>query len=122
MAATACADPAALLGTGLPQVRNTGRRRPFGHLALAAFLLAQCLDGVLTYVGVAAFGMGVEANPVIAGLMTHLGHGPGLLSAKMIAACLGITLHCLQVHEAEAALTGFYVAAAIGPWMLILLF
>jgi len=120
MAATGSADPAALFGTGLPQVRNTRRRWSFGDLALVAFLLAQCLDGVFTYVGVAAFGMGAEGNPVIAGLMTHLGHGPGLLGAKMMAAFLGVTLHHLQVHHVVAALTGFYVAAAIGPWALIL--
>jgi hypothetical protein len=122
MADTAYADPAALFGTGLPQVRNTEQRWLFGDLALVAFLLAQCLDGVFTYVGVVAFGIGIEANPVVAGLMTHLGHGPGLLGAKMIAALLGISLHLRQVHDAVAVLTGFYIAAAIAPWALILFF
>ena len=122
MADTAYADPAALFGTGLPKVRNTDRRWLFGDLALVAFLLAQCLDGVFTYVGVVAFGIGIEANPVIAGLMTHLGLGPGLLSAKMIAALLGISLHLRQVHDAVAVLTGFYLAAAIAPWALIWFF
>lgn len=122
MVDTAYADPAALFGTGLPQVRNTEPRWLFGDIALVAFLLAQCLDGVFTYVGVVAFGIGIEANPVVAGLMTHLGHGPGLLSAKMIAALLGISLHLRQVHYALAVLTGFYVAAAIAPWAMILFF
>lgn len=122
MADTAYADPAALFGTGLPQVRNTEQRWLFGDLALVAFLLAQCLDGVFTYVGVVAFGIGIEANPVVAGLMTHLGLGPGLLGAKMIAALLGISLHLRQVHYALAVLTGFYVAAAIAPWAMILFF
>jgi hypothetical protein len=120
MAAMALADPAALFGTGLPKVRNTVQRSPFGDFALIAFLLAQCFDGVFTYVGVVAFGIGIEANPVVAGLMSHLGHGPGLLSAKTMAALLGICLHLRQVHGAVAVLTGFYVAAAIAPWALLL--
>lgn len=122
MANTAYANPAELFGTGLPKVRNTNPRWLFGDIALVAFLLAQCLDGVFTYVGVVAFGIGIEANPLVAGLMTHLGHGPGLFSAKMLAALLGISLHLRQVHHAVALLTGFYVAAAIAPWALILFF
>jgi uncharacterized protein DUF5658 len=122
MEATAYASPDVLFGARLPKVRKTEQRWLFGDIALVAFLLAQCLDGVFTYVGVVAFGIGVEANPLVAGLMTHLGHGPGILSAKMLAALLGISLHLRQVHHAVAVLTGFYVAAAIGPWALILFF
>lgn len=120
MEATAYASPDVLFGARLPQVRNAEQRWLFGDLVLVAFLLAQCLDGVFTYVGVVAFGVGIEANPLIAGLMTHLGRGPGLLSAKIVAALLGISLHLRQVHHAVAALTGFYVAAAIAPWAMIL--
>ena len=68
------------------------------------------------------FGLGIEANPVIAALMTHLGHGAGLLSAKMMAASLGICLHFRQSIRAVAVLTGFYAAVAIVPWALILFF
>ena len=122
MEATAYASPDVLFGARLPQVRNPEPRWLFGDIALVAFLLAQCLDGVFTYVGVVAFGVGIEANPVVAGLMAHLGQGPGLLSAKMIAALLGISLHLRQVHHAVAVLTGFYIAAAVAPWTLILFF
>jgi siroheme synthase len=73
-------------------------------------------------VGVAAFGLGIEANPIVAGLMAHLGHGPGLLSAKVMAVFLGICLHLREVHLAVAMLTGFYAAAAVAPWALILFF
>jgi hypothetical protein len=54
--------------------------------------------------------------------MTHLGHGPGLLSAKIVAAFLGICLHFREVHLAVAMLTGFYTAVALAPWTLILFF
>lgn len=122
MLLTAWAAPASPVGIPLPKVSTAERRSWFGDVVLVAFLLVQCLDGVFTYVGVTAFGPGIEANPIIAGLMLSLGHGPGLLSAKMMAAFLGICLHLHQVHTALALLTGFYVAAAIAPWALILFF
>ena len=122
MAATAYAAQASFVGISLPKVRNTTQSRLFGDVVIVAFLLVQCLDGVFTYVGVSAFGLAIEANPVVAGLMAHLGHGPGLLSAKMVAAFLGICLHFREVHLAVAMLTGFYAAAALAPWALILFF
>jgi hypothetical protein len=107
--------------TSVPHLWN---RRPslFGDIALVFFLLAQCFDGVFTYVGVASFGLGVEANPIVATLMAHLGHGTGLMSAKIVASVLGIGLHLLRVHNAVALLTVFYLAAAIVPWSVLLFF
>ena len=104
-------------------MRNTSRQRtPFGRVVLAVFLLAQCLDGILTYVGVTAFGIGVEGNPIIIALMTHLGHGLGLLSAKVVAGTLGIWLHLFHIDSVVAVLAGFYLTAAVAPWTLILFF
>ena len=122
MATPAYAAHPSFVGISLPKVRKAPQPSLFGDLVLVAFLLVQCFDGVFTYVGVSAFGLGIEANPVVAGLMTHLGQGPGLLSAKMMAAFLGILLHFREVHLAVAVLTGFYAAAAIAPWALILFF
>jgi hypothetical protein len=91
-----------------------------GNLLLVLFLLAQCFDGVLTYVGVVTFGIGVEANPIITNLMLRFGEGAGLLGAKLVAAGLGIALHLRQVHLALAVLTAFYLGVAILPWAAIL--
>ena len=115
MANTAYALHPSFVGISLPKVRNTPQSSLFGDIVLVAFLLVQCFDGVFTYVGVAAFGPGIEANPVVAGLMAHLGHGPGLLSAKMIAALLGICLHLREVHLAVAVLAGFYLPPPSPP-------
>ena len=38
-------------------------RSTFGDLMVVVFLVVQCLDGVLTYLGVSIWGPGVEANP-----------------------------------------------------------
>ena len=89
-------------------------------LVIVIFLLAQCFDGVFTYVGVQTFGMEIEANPLIAGLMLHFGQGPGLLGAKVVAAALGIALHVRRVHGAVALLALFYLGAAVMPWTAIL--
>jgi hypothetical protein len=92
----------------------------FGDLVLVVFLLAQCFDGVFTYVGVVTFGTGIEANPLIASLMMTFGHGVALTGAKLVAAALGICLHLRQVHAAVAVLAGFYLTVAVVPWAMIL--
>lgn len=122
MAAPGYADPATLFGTPVPRVWNPRLSRwGFGDLAIVVFLLAQCFDGVFTYIGVVTYGLGIEANPIIAGLMASFGHGTALLGAKTVAAGLGVGLHLRQIHTAVAALAGFYLAVAIVPWMAILL-
>lgn len=101
---------------------GTPRRqgRLFGDLAVIVFLLAQVLDGALTYIGVSTYGIAVEGNPLISWLMTSLGEGPGLATAKVTAGGLGIALHIAGVHKAVALLAGFYYVVAIGPWVTIL--
>jgi hypothetical protein len=117
---SAYAAPATLLGTALPPVRSLPLKRSlFGDIVLLAFLLSQCLDGVFTYVGVITFGSAIEANPLIATLMTHFGDGAAVLGAKSVAALLGIGLHLQRVHGAVALLAAFYVIVAILPWVAI---
>jgi hypothetical protein len=120
MTGTAYAAPVACAETTLPKLWNPGARSVFGDVVLFSFLLAQCLDGVFTYVGVVSYGATIEANPLIASLMVYLGHGAALLSAKSVAGLLGIALHLRGVHRAVAALTLFYVAVAVLPWIAIL--
>ena len=98
------------------------RNASFGDVALSVFLLTQFLDGLYTYLGVLAFGIHVEANPLIATLMTHLGHGPGLVSAKIVASILGICLYLREIHGVVALLAGLYMTVAIAPWTLLLFF
>ena len=123
MASTAgYADPAILLNTTATSRTWTysGRRSLFGDAVVIVFLLAQCFDGVFTYVGVLTYGLSIEANPLIATLMDTFGHGVALTGAKMVAAALGICLHLRQIHSAVAVLAGFYVVVAIVPWIMIL--
>jgi len=120
-AAAAYADRPLLGTTTAPDTWTRAVRASlFGDVVLVVFLLAQCLDGVFTYVGVLSFGLGIEANPVIATLMGTFGHGVALTLAKGIAAALGICLHLRKIHGAVAVLAGFYIAVAIVPWMMIL--
>jgi hypothetical protein len=123
MAAEAYCDAGPFSGTAVPlDWKARATRSAFGDIALTLFLLAQCFDGVFTYVGVKSFGIGIEANPIIAALMAAFGHGPALAGAKVVAGGLGICLHLREVHTAVAVLTGFYVAVAIVPWAAILFF
>ena len=92
----------------------------FADVVVIVFLVAQACDGVLTYVGVSIYGIGMEGNPLLAWLMETMGEGPALATAKGVAASFGIALHLSAVHRVLAALSAFYVAAAIVPWMAIL--
>lgn len=106
----------------MPQLWTCGdaRRSTFGDAVLVAFLMAQALDGVFTYVGVVTFGPSVEGNPLMASLMASVGHGPALAAAKLVAGTLGVALHLSHVHRLVALLTGLYLAAAIIPWTALL--
>ena len=106
-------------GATLGSAGGTGRN-VFGDAALFLFLLAQALDGALTYVGVSTYGMHMEGNPLIGWLMAAMGHGPALATAKVTAGGFGIALHLSQVHKAVAFLAIFYVIVAIFPWLTIL--
>ena len=122
MAQTAYLDPGSVFGNPLPKIwKSHVRRSLFGDVAIVTFLLAQLFDGIFTYIGVRTFGLGVEANPLIAALMASYGHGTALVGAKSVAGALGVCLHLREIHAAVAVLAGFYVAVAIVPWVAILL-
>jgi hypothetical protein len=102
-------------------VSTPGGTRPvYGDIALVVFLVAQVLDGALTYLGVTLYGPQMEGNPLIAWLMARLGDGPGLATAKITASFFGIVLHVSAVHRVVALLAAFYIIVAIVPWTVIL--
>lgn len=92
----------------------------FGDAVILAFFMAQALDGVFTYIGVATMGRDIEANPLLHWLMGTTGHGLALAIAKFSAAGFGIVLHLTRVHRAVALLTLLYLAVAIVPWIAVL--
>jgi hypothetical protein len=125
MATPAYAAPSVFLGTPAPATwtarpTTSVTRSLFGDVVLIAFLMAQCLDGVFTYVGVTTHGLAIEANPLLSSLMGAFGHGVALTGAKLVAAALGICLHLRQIHGAVAVLAVFYFTVAIFPWIIIL--
>ena len=123
MAALEYAPSPTLCGNPVPKLWSLpSSRLSFGDVMVVAFLVAQCLDGIFTYVGVTVFGNNIEANPLIAALMLRLGHGAALFIAKTIAASLGIALHLRGIHLAVAVLVFFYLATAVVPWITILFF
>ena len=121
MSAALYADTATVSGTTETRIWHAAARRSlFGDLVICVFLLAQCFDGVFTYVGVVSYGVSIEANPLIAALMAQVGHGMALVAAKSVAGLLGIALHIRGVHAAVAILALFYLAAAVLPWIAVL--
>jgi uncharacterized membrane protein len=96
------------------------QRHVFGDIALVVFLVAQVLDGTLTYIGVGLYGPEMEGNPLISWLMANIGEGLGLATAKITASFFGIVLHLAAVHKAVALLAALYVAVAIVPWTILI--
>jgi uncharacterized membrane protein len=114
-------------GAGLALVRDAGRRlltftrsTTFGNVVIVLFFVSQALDGGLTYIGVQTYGSSIEGNPLLAWLMTSVGEGPALATAKLAAVGFGMVLHLASVHRALALLTALYMSAAVVPWMLVL--
>jgi Domain of unknown function (DUF5658) len=101
--------------------RDVDNASRFGDLVIVLFIAMQVFDGALTYVGIRSFGRGIEANPLLVWLMQRVGDGPGLAMAKSVALGFGAFLHLTSVHRVIAALVGIYLAAAIIPWLHILL-
>ena len=93
--------------------------RPTPRLILIVFLLTQVFDGILTYVAVAWLGVVGEGNLLLATAMHAAGAGPALFGAKSLAAVCGVLLHSRGLHGVLGALTGLYILAAIGPWLLV---
>jgi hypothetical protein len=91
-------------------------RSRFGDFAVLVFLLAQCLDGAFTYLGVSTWGIEIEGNPIVSLAVSVAGLGLGLVAAKLLAASLGIALHLRRVHHVVAVLAAIYVVFAILPW------
>ena len=66
--------------------------------ALALFVAVQVADGVLTALGIARFGQGVEANPIIVHSMLAFGSGAALVMAKTVAIAGGTLLYVHSYH------------------------
>jgi hypothetical protein len=88
---------------------------------LVAFVIAQILDGILTYVGISTFGASAEANPVVAWYVGMFGAGVGLTAVKAMAIACAATLHLNARHLILGGLTLLYLGAAVLPWTRLLL-
>jgi hypothetical protein len=93
----------------------------FGDLAVIVFIVVQCLDGALTYLGVHTWGLAVEANPIVSSAVSYAGVGTGLAATKAFAVGLGMMLHLRRIHLVVALLSLFYIAVAILPWTVMFL-
>ena len=95
-------------------------------LLLGCFLsLLQALDGILTSLGVSRFGVAIEGNPFIRGLMEEFGHVTALSVVKCLAIVVVIGLAYFGrkmpwVNNAMGAVSAVYVFGAIIPWTYIL--
>jgi Domain of unknown function (DUF5658) len=97
------------------------------ELAVLGLLIVflQILDGVLTGLGMAQFGTGMEGNPMLRGLMDAVGFLPAIAVVKgiAIATVTGLCLYADRVWWLRRAFRGViavYLIFAIVPWMTLL--
>lgn len=97
------------------------RRAPRAEtIVFAVFLLSQVLDGVLTYVGVARFGVAAELNGIVSWYVERFGAGPALLGLKSLACICGVVLYDAGCYRSLAVLAGGHVGVAVIPWLVVL--
>jgi uncharacterized membrane protein len=88
-----------------------------GTTVFAVFLVAQILDGALTYCGIMLLGIEMEANPLLAASMHSIGAPQALIAAKLLACACGYVLYRTEFHRPLAITAGLYVGVAIVPWL-----
>jgi hypothetical protein len=96
------------------------RRLTNAEIAWLAFVTVQALDGMLSYVGVHAFGHGIEANPLVGWYLAAFGPAAAFIGAKLFAVSCGAVLYLTGRHHWVVALTVVYVLVAVGPWIHVL--
>lgn len=89
-------------------------------LVLVIFLVAQVLDGALTYAGVRQMGTGVEVNELIVFYMETFGVGAALIGAKGMACGCGLILYVAHYYRPLAVAAGAYLGVAVVPWLIAL--
>ena len=93
----------------------------FGNVAISLFVLAQILDGVSTYIGVNT-GLTREVNPLILWLISVMGLGPALITAKLVGIIIGFWAYLNKAHNFIIASAIFYfVFVLFIPWSLTFL-
>lgn len=91
----------------------------------AALVLAQVLDGVLTYIGLSIYGKHMEGNPILRQLIFEWGKAPALTAAKLFAIGAAVIL-AFQAHTRRwvrpiiLVLVCIYLILAIVPWTVLI--
>ena len=93
------------------------RRFSKAELVWVAFVVVQALDGVMSYIGVHMFGPWIEANPLVAWYTSMFGPAVAFTVVKLFAIACGTMLYLMARHRTVAALTLFYLAFAVAPWV-----
>jgi hypothetical protein len=106
-------------------VRTLALHLPQGRFSKAelvwlAFVAVQAMDGIMSYIGVNTFGSWIEANPLVAWYASVFGPAVAFAVVKLFAIACGTVLYLMSRHRTVAALTLFYLAFAVAPWVHVL--
>jgi len=114
--------------TGRTTVTINIERPSRDFLALGLFLISlQVMDGILTSLGVARYGVQAEGNPLLSHLMLEYGADQVLWVVKAAAVAV-VTFMTIQakrvswVKDIIGVLSCIYLSAAIIPWIIVLFY
>ena len=83
------------------------------------FVVLSILDALFTSIGILRHGVAIEANPVVAYFIMHLGAMPALALTKCIA--IGLAAYLMK-RKQDGMLWGMslFMVYAVGLWVVIL--
>lgn len=89
------------------------------------FVSLQILDGMLTSIGMARFGVHSEGNPLLKDLMIRFTPDQALVAVKTLAVLMVVTLTVVAkriswIRDIIGLLSCIYLFAAIIPWVYII--
>jgi hypothetical protein len=87
---------------------------------IALFTAVQFADAAQTAHGIQRFGLGIEANPILASLLVMFGPTTTLVGAKVISVLGGTALYLCARYVALVVLTITVVFSAVVPWAFLL--
>lgn len=88
----------------------------FGNIAIALFVIVQCLDAVFTYILITN-GVAFEGNPLVSWVMSLIGVGLALVVVKIIGIGLGIIIYRLAAHRMLIVVSVIYLIILMPTWI-----
>jgi hypothetical protein len=94
----------------------------FKFYSVPLFVLTVVLDGILTYIGMCRYGVGMEGNGLLRYLMEHVGVAPTLVASRVFSLSMMAVLVYAKCYGWILILAFVMLTFAVLPWIGVLWF